>query len=283
MGVQAVGRSIKGSRHQFNEDRFLIADLSKTLRLLDANVEPQPLELFDTLRGHVMAVADGVSGAERGAESSELASEVLVGYLLHTLPWFEGLRPSSSVDLVEELRGAFEACHGTLVNRRGRDGSHATTLTLAYVAWRQLYVAHVGDSRCYLVRDGSLFRSTRDQTLAQQLVDQGDLEPEAAAKSRLSHVLTSALGSPELDLQVQVVRANLEQGDRVLLTSDGAHGSLDDSAIAAILERHGGDDSAACDALVQAALDAGETDDITCVLGTFSDHDEGIAESLGSS
>lgn len=280
MSLRAFGTSRVGRRHEerglANEDRFLVADLTKVLRILHSNLDPSPLGHLQDLRGHVLAVADGVSRSAGGAESSELASEVLSGYLLHTVPWFVRLEPGSDRNFGEDLRQAFEACHAALRGRRKSDSDKAdlaTTLTLAYVAWRKLYVAHVGDSRCYLYRDGTLTATTRDHTMAQDLIDDNSMTEEDARQSPLAHVLTSAIGASGPPLRVQVLRANLRAGDRLLLTSDGVHGSLDDERLESLLGRHE-NDKEACETIVRAAVDGGSTDDATCVCATFYEDDD---------
>ncbi len=278
MSLTTFATSVTGKNHAAfdrpNEDRFLVADLTKMLRVLYTNVSAQPLGHLEEKRGLVMAVADGVSGAQRGAESSELASDILTGYLLHTLPWFVGLRPPDE-HFSDELRRAFRACHGALVSEgREWDNSYATTLTLAYVAWRRLYVANVGDSRCYVKQGSQLKRTTTDQTVAQELVEREVIAPEAADDSPFANILTSALGA-ESDLNVDVVRVHLNDGDRIMLSSDGVHGSLTDDQIAEILENQL-EDEAACRALIDLAVESGSSDDATCIVATFVEDDDGV-------
>ena len=110
-----------------------------------------------------------------------------------------------------------------------------TTLTAARSLGRDLMITHVGDSRAYLLRAGGLHRLTRDHTYAQLLVDTGQLAPGDVAGSRHRHVLTNALGGSNEDVQVDTDRLQLEDGDRLLLCSDGLTDLVDDETMTRIL------------------------------------------------
>src|SRR6185369_14238696 len=116
-------------------------------------------------------------------------------------------------------------------------------------------------SRAYLLRAGGLHRLTRDHTYAQLLVDLGHLAPGDLAGSRHRHVLTNALGGSCEDVQVDTDRIQLEDGDRLLLCSDGLTDLVDDAAITAIM-RQATRSSDACERLVQRALDNGGRDNV---------------------
>jgi serine/threonine protein phosphatase PrpC len=139
-----------------------------------------------------------------------------------------------------------------------------TTLTMAYVEWPTMYVAHVGDSRCYLWRDGDLQQITQDHTLAAMLMEAG-LEPEQAEVSRARHVLMNAVGGGTKDLRVDFHRRTLQPGDRVLMCTDGLHDLVPAEEIAELLAAST-TPSAATSALVSAALAAGGDDNITAVV-----------------
>ena len=126
----------------------------------------------------------------------------------------------------------------------------------------------MGDSRAYLFRAGRLERLTRDHTYAQLLVDAGELSPDEANLSRYRHVLTNALGGSEEEVHVDMDLLRLEDGDRLLLCSDGLTDGVDDDTIAAAL----GIAQPSADVaqkLLQCALDAGGRDNITVIVATF--------------
>ncbi len=143
-----------------------------------------------------------------------------------------------------------------------------TTMTLACSIGTDLVVAHIGDSRVYLFRGGKLAQLTRDQTVAQALVDAGLLDPEEAETHRLRHSLTNALGAGEDRSAPQVRHETLEQDDQLLLCTDGLTEMVDHATIRAIL---GGAASAeeACRKLVEQALKNGGKDNVTVVLARY--------------
>jgi serine/threonine protein phosphatase PrpC len=143
-----------------------------------------------------------------------------------------------------------------------------TTATMTYSVGDTLFVLHVGDSRAYLLRKGELRQLTDDHTVAQLLVEAGQIEPEEAATHRMRHVLTNALGVSE-NVRPDIHEHRLLDGDRLLVCTDGLTEMVDDEAIAATLQRHQ-DPQAACEALVEAALEAGGKDNVTVLVGNYS-------------
>jgi protein phosphatase len=140
----------------------------------------------------------------------------------------------------------------------------ATTLTMVAARWPRVYLLHVGDSRCYRLRDGKLELLTRDQTLAQALVDAGALPPEAKEESGLRHVLWSAVGGSEARIEAQA--GDLRLGDDMVLCSDGLTKHVSDAEIQAQLDS-GGSAEATCHQLVELALARGGTDNVTVIIG----------------
>ena len=143
-----------------------------------------------------------------------------------------------------------------------------TTLTAARSLGRDLQITHVGDSRAYLFRAGLLHRLTRDHTYAQLLVDLGRLPSIDQADPRHRHILTNALGGSDRDVNVDIDLMKLEDGDRVLLCSDGLTEMVDDKTIAGLLADAPGSRQA-CDVLVQRALDNGGRDNITVIVAGY--------------
>src|SRR5205807_4152060 len=139
-----------------------------------------------------------------------------------------------------------------------------TTLTAAYVDDARLAIAHVGDSRAYLFRDGSLKRLTQDHSLVDELVRRGKLTEEQAAEHPQRSIITRALG-PEPDVEVDTWTYPARGGDVVLLCSDGLTSMISEERVRAVLESHQNLDAAA-DALINEANEAGRRDNITVVL-----------------
>lgn len=253
-----------------NEDQFLLCTVHPQVVLHGTSL-PQPDQL--ALRGQrlatILLVADGVGGSAAGSLASRLATEAVTQYLASALRCYHAAgSPGGEQQFTDALRAAATEAHeAVLAAARARPDERdmATTLSLGIVVWPWLYVLQVGDSRCYSYQDGVLRQVTRDQTLAQALVDQGVLSRERAAASPLSHVLSSAIGAPEaLPVVTRVdVRA---RGSVILVCTDGLTKHVSDAEIAAHL---GAMESAeqVCTALLQLALDRGGHDNITLVVG----------------
>jgi protein phosphatase len=142
-----------------------------------------------------------------------------------------------------------------------------TTATAALVSGGSVVVGQVGDSRAYLLRQGRLGRLTRDQSLAQQLLEQGVLQPEDLATFEHGNIILQAVGSSS-PILVDLTWAELRRGDVLMLCSDGLWGEVDDRRIAALLLAHPAPEEA-CRRLVDAANEAGGSDNITCVVARF--------------
>ncbi len=289
--IEAFGLTDPGRVRQFNQDQFLIADLAKSLEVRQTSLSRETAGSFSDVHAHVLVVADGMGGHAAGGEASAIAVETIRSYLVHTMPWVLSLRPPResaaresalredgapsgrvmSAEADEELEAALERCHEAVVaagrGRPEREGM-GTTMTLAYVVWPSLYLVHVGDSRCYLLRGEHFERITRDHTYAQKLIEEGGLTQEQAEDSFLSNVLTRVIGGDTRILEVDVYKGTLEVGDRLLLATDGLNKHVKDAQVHRLLAAS---DTAeeACRELVDAALAGGGSDNVTAVVARF--------------
>jgi serine/threonine protein phosphatase PrpC len=199
----------------------------------------------------LFAVADGMGGHQGGEVASKLALELL------------RRAADGGSDLAEVVREANRAVFSKASEDPGLTGM-GTTLTAVVLQGDRLRLAHVGDSRMYRVRDGSMERITRDHTVVENLVEKGQLTPREAHIHPQRSILTRALGVEE-DVQVDEAEVDIKPGDRLLLCSDGLTGMVGEEDILRILT--GNDDpQAASDALVDAANEAGGQDNITAVV-----------------
>jgi len=269
--IDAFGLTDPGKVRQFNQDQFLIADLTKKLDVRQTSLREEAAERFSNIHSRVLLVADGMGGHAAGGEASTLAVETIRSYLVYTMPWILSQRPGREGATDEELKRALEKCHADVL-AAGRDRPEhegmGTTMTLAYVVWPNLFLVHVGDSRCYLLRGQRLERITRDHTYAQKLIEEGGLTPDQAEDSFLSNVLTRVIGGDSKSVEVDAYQARLEAGDAVLLSSDGLNKHVSEKVIYDILSRSGSAEKG-CRELVSAALDGGGTDNVTVVLARF--------------
>ena len=220
---------------------------------------------------YVMVVADGMGGHAAGEVASRMAISALVSLALDVPDWIFKVDQEHAREIERRARKRVQEVGAMLVERGRRDPAlrgMGTTLTAARSLGRDLLITHVGDSRAYLLRAGVLHRLTRDHTYAQLLVDTGQLAPGDVAGSRHRHVLTNALGGSSEDVQVDTDRLRLEDGDRLLLCSDGLTDLVDDATITDIL-REATLSSDACERLVQRALDSGGRDNVTVIVATY--------------
>jgi PPM family protein phosphatase len=200
----------------------------------------------------LFAVADGMGGHQGGEVASRLALETLEVLFKHG-------RGTLADQVREANRAVFE--------RSGRDAAVAgmgTTLTAAVAEAGRLRLAHVGDSRAYLLRDGELRRLTEDHTLVQRMVERGEISEQEADVHPHRSVLTRALGT-EPDVQIDEGVLDAQDGDRILLCSDGLTGMVADDEIERIL-RDAFEPRDAVRELVRAANAAGGVDNITVVV-----------------
>ncbi len=214
------------------------------------------------------AVFDGVGGNAAGERAAAVARDVAArGPKLHELALRVGARPTPEErrrveDALRAACGEASAAVFEMGEREGLRGT-ATTVVAALVGDGLAWIAHVGDSRAYLLRGGRLHRITEDHTLVNEMVSRGVMSPEQAAASRRRNVITRALGAAP-DVLADVVEVEILPGDRLLLCSDGLSDCASAEAIRAGLVVP--DPEAAADALVNAALEGGGRDNVSVVV-----------------
>jgi protein phosphatase len=278
----SYGITDPGKVRPLNEDQFLVATLARALWIRGSSVDQQPFRYADA-EGLLFVVADGMGGALGGAEASAVAVDVIEDFLLTSLRWLfalNGTAERSGRDTLEEFKRALVRADARVCETAARHPElrgMGTTLTMAYAHGSELFIAHVGDSRCYLQRGAVLHQLTRDHTFVQDLVDRGLLQPEGVAEHDLRHVITNAVGGPRLGVSVEVHRVDLAPGDVLLLCTDGLTAMLPDADIAAVLHAEH-DPRAACEALILAANERGGQDNVTAVVARF---DRASAPSAG--
>ena len=261
------GASDIGKQRTENQDHFLVADLRRQLKVRQTDVPQTQQELlFGCQEGNLLVVADGMGGHEDGEVASRTAVESAAHYVLDMMHWFLKLSPGDEQDFEDELADCLKAIQrkiwagGDSTNRR-----MGTTVTMAYLLWPRMFVVHAGDSRCYLQRSGTLRLLTTDHTIAQQLIDSGTMMCDEACLAKWRHVLWNCVGGSDRQVRPEVVRADLEEGDVVLLCSDGLTSMIDDAEIAAIITA-AATSQAATQQLIEAANRAGGNDNISAIV-----------------
>jgi protein phosphatase len=271
--VDSHGISDRGRQRPTNQDQFMIAGLNRGMLVKQTSLDlADQTQLNGELKGQLLLVADGMGGLSDGDEASELAVRTVTSYVLNTMSWFLSLDPRREDDLVDDLSAALGRCEARL--RPDEEASAprrmGTTLTMAYVLWPRLYVVHAGDTRCYLFRGGALKQLTEDHSVAQQLVERGAMDEEDAEASRFSHVLYNAIVSDDsAELNPAVYKATIEDGDALLLCSDGLNKHVPDPHLTAVLDA-GLPAADTAQRLIDAANEDGGTDNITVVVVRFA-------------
>lgn len=268
--VRSYGLTDTGRVRPSNEDAFLVAELTKALRVRQSSLQPPSTQYSDE-HGYLLLVADGMGGARAGEQASALATRTLEDFALNTLQWFFHLRSVEEKTVIQEFQAALRAADDRLFAAMAEHPEWrgmGTTLTMAYNLGSDLFVLHVGDSRCYLLRQGQLHQLTTDHTLVGELLRQGAIGPEQARHHQMRHVITNAVGGTERGIKVEAHKVELEGGDRVLLCTDGLTEMLGDSDIAAALQACENPQEA-CERLVAAANERGGKDNVTVVVARF--------------
>jgi protein phosphatase len=268
--VRSFGLTDLGEVRDSNEDQFLIATLVKALQVEAASL-PQRRVQQSSNRSYRFVVADGMGGHAAGEKASALAIDSVESFVLETLKWFAQTKGTDEDQVLADFRSALGHANARVraeAAQRPELHGMGTTLTLAYTLNDELFVAHVGDSRCYLCRGGRLYRLTRDHTVVEEMVRHGALAPDQAAQHPWRHVVTNAVGGDSADVKVEVHKVRLEDGDRMLLCSDGLTEMVPDGEISQIVHSEAEPESA-CRSLVARANEAGGKDNITVIVAHF--------------
>jgi protein phosphatase len=270
--LKSHGRTDKGRVRPNNEDHFLIAELAKALQIRQSSLDQGEVQ-YSGPQGHLFLVADGVGGSAGGERASALAVNTVENYVLDTLNWCHSLKGNADDRVLNEFRKALRLADEKLCREADKMPElhgMGTTMTMAYCLDSELFVAHVGDSRCYLLRGGLLYRLTRDHTMVEEMVRRGLLKPEEAAVHGFRHVITNVVGGSSPGVNVEVHKIALEAGDRLLLCTDGLTEMVPEEEILQELVAEA-EPEQACERLVARANENGGKDNVTVVVVHFAD------------
>jgi serine/threonine protein phosphatase PrpC len=265
--IDVHGLTHPGKVRRENQDHFLLCSLRRQLVVRASSVPDADKLLGETTRLASLAmVADGVGGAARGETASRVALMAVTKYVTRGLRCYYGAWDTDQ-EFFDALKQGARECHEELLHlgeAEPESAGMATTLTLYLGLWPRAYLLQVGDSRCYLLRHGELTQITRDQTMAQEMVDMGAMKQEEVSGTRFEHLLTSSIGGQQTE--PKVTRVDMTWGHVLLLCSDGLTRHVPDERLRDVL-RSMTSARQACETLLQAALDGGGTDNITIVVG----------------
>ncbi|HET7551255.1 MAG TPA: Stp1/IreP family PP2C-type Ser/Thr phosphatase [Gemmatimonadaceae bacterium] len=270
--VHVFGHTDVGRTREHNEDSFVIVDLSTD----DASRPEDTRTHRMGPRGALFMVADGLGGAAAGEVASELAVRTVHEELRERWVKAGGTGPD---DFAAAIKAAAETANGRIFSyavEHPESRGLGTTATLAGLLGDTLYLAQVGDSRAYLVRDGVARQITRDQSLMQRLVDAGELTQDEADRSERRNIILQALG-PEPSVKIDLTHQRLSRGDVLVLCTDGLSGLVKTEEIAEVITQIP-DLAAACRELVDRANEQGGPDNITVIAARFEGEGLSVAE-----
>ncbi|HUG69746.1 MAG TPA: protein phosphatase 2C domain-containing protein [Pirellulaceae bacterium] len=277
-------------RRATNEDQFLIAELNKSMRVLQTSLGlDHQTRMFGNSQGKLMVVADGMGGHEAGERASQLAVDSVVTYVLNTMQWFFRFDAENDQEVREELCASLLHCQKMLVDEvesLPQRGGMGTTLTMAYLLWPRLYLVHVGDSRCYLLRGGELRQITRDHTLAQlskEASGETDADEDEDPRASGSNSLWNVINASDDHLSPEIYTAELQLGDALLLCTDGLYKHVRRQRLAEVLQS-GQSSQQICQTLIDEANGDGGSDNITVVVARFcADTENGCEDAAHAS
>jgi serine/threonine protein phosphatase PrpC len=267
--LDLFGLTHPGHVRTSNQDQFLLCTVHPQVVVHGSSlVDTSAITLRGQRMATIMLVADGVGGSADGSEASRLATIAVTEYFASAMKCWHAAGSASEAEFTAALHESAIEAH-----RRVKESAAAqfegrrmaTTLSVGIVVWPWLYVVQVGDSRCYHFQNGTLRQITRDQTLAQEMIDRGALTPERAHNSPLNHVLSSAIGAEEALPEISRVDVS-QRGSITLVCSDGLTKHVSDAEIADACARMTNAEQL-CRALCDLALERGGSDNVTVVVG----------------
>ena len=272
VNVDVFALSHQGHVRKLNEDHYLVVHCGRYLETVFSNVPDNPpgYRFDETAFGFV--VADGVGGRASGEVASREALINLLELALQTPDWQFRWGDEEKQTVAWRMQDRFRRVNSALLEQ-GFDNADldgmCTTMTAAMTHGKDLVIGHVGDSRAYLLRQGKLQRLTRDHTLAEQLLEEGEDIQNANLRKTFGNVLVQAVGGSYVDFRPDVFHFTLEDRDSLLLCTDGLTDMVDDVLISSVLEDSDSAQSG-CRKLVELALAGGGRDNVTVVVARYS-------------
>lgn len=269
--VDVFAMSDKGLVRSTNEDHYLVVRGGRAMETVFTSLTDRAGDLFEeTAYGFV--VADGVGGEAAGAVASRQAIFTLLNLALRTPDWQFRWGPEQINTVMWRMQDRFRRVNAALVQQATAHASlngMCTTMTVALSHGKCLIIGHMGDSRAYLLHNKKLQRLTRDHTVAERLLDEGINPANDQLLNQLRNVLMQALGGPQCECNPDTHDYFLEDGDQLLLCTDGLTDMVPEDEIEMVLTTA---DSArsACRSLVNLALSSGGRDNITAIVARYS-------------
>ena len=262
-----------GQFRKANEDHYVVAEFDSAETRVHSNVpDLDPEDRMFSGHGQLMMVADGVGGSADGGYASQMALREMFKFIADFGLESASLSASDEMPVGSAFCGAVKRIQRMLQQTAEHDPSKSgmgTTLTLAYVTWPRLHILHIGDTRCYRLRDGRLEQLTTDHNLAELLSSDGKA-PSAFAANNFRHVLWNSLSPPPATCEPDFQSRELKPGDALLLCSDGLTAYLNDDELSKFLAKQSFDNSA-CEKMIALANERGGRDNITVVTASYTE------------
>ncbi|KAB2906907.1 MAG: serine/threonine-protein phosphatase [Kofleriaceae bacterium] len=254
--MRVSARTDVGRVRTTNEDGLAVNDLASGEQI-DVTVGDRDVDVKE--RGVLLALSDGMGGHQAGEIASALVLESLQ----------QAMQQETMGPIHQQLDEAVQRANLTVMNAARADNRRGmgATLTAVFVRGAEAYIAEVGDSRAYLLRNGRLRQITRDQSLVQLMVDHGVMSPEEAKRSASKNVILQAMGLAP-DVRVAIARLELRRKDRFLLCSDGVTNEVSDDELKETLT--GSQPRAACDTMIALANERGGRDNSTVIVADLT-------------
>ena len=266
--IDLFGLTHQGHRRASNQDHFLIATIHAEIKVNGTSLtDTTELPLLGNRLGTVLLVADGVGGSNDGGAAARLATESVIQYVASSLRCYHEMGIGNDPRFLTGLQEAAVRAHDAVVAEAAARADHpslATTLTLGIGVWPWLYVVQVGDSRAYIYSGGRLVQVTRDQTMAQEMLDIGALAPADLPRSPLKDILSSAIGAEQATPEVYRVDVS-ERGCVLIFCTDGLTKHVTNAEIESYCAM-GLSAEKLARSLVDLALDRGGSDNVTVVV-----------------
>src|SRR3954462_8145057 len=270
--MDCFGLTDPGLKRPTNQDHYLIADLNKSMPIHDTSLTlDNETRVYGGSQGKLLVVADGMGGEAEGERACTIAVDQLTTYVLNSLSWCFRLEQDSEQDFEDHLQEPLESSQKTIhevVATHPEMRSMGTTLTMVYIVWPRAFVVHVGDSRCYLLRNGELAQITVDHTVSEIMVETGKMSREEAQHSPMGHALWNVLGGRSTELAVDGYKLTLQPDDVLLLCTDGLYNLVPQEKLQELLDSNTSAESA-CRKLVDLANQNGGNDNITVIVSHF--------------
>jgi len=269
--AQFGARSHRGLAPSGNDDHYLVLRLQQQLETIVTSLAS--VDLPPGLQKHAYAavVADGFGGAGAGSVAARVAISTLADLALRYGHWHMRIDPRIASEVAARVVGFYRRIHEAVLQRSRSDaalGGMAAALTGMYSVGPDLFVAHVGHTRCYIFRDGRLVQLTRDQTLRERRAISPHPIPVGQAIEDVPHILTDVVGGSDNDPGVMVEHFRLANDDTVVLCTNGLTDAVDDDAISDVLASRR-NQAEQCDLLVDIAVANGTEDNATVVIADY--------------